>query len=218
MRKDLEIVSFDLQGTLSDSRFSDEFWRDVFPQAFAMKHQVSFSEAKKTLQKQFSAWGKYDYRYYSYKYWQEQLGLEPIREIADRMKHRPLFDIRFVPLLEMISKEKKIIISSTTTDFIDLELGEYGKYFYKAYSSLDHFGIAGKPAELFKKIAQELGVSPQAILHIGDNKEMDVVNAKSAGLQALFIPKGISMKQKLIILEKELRTHHTSHLSSKKST
>jgi len=47
---------------------------------------------------------------------------------------------------------------------------------------------ASKPASaIFRKAAEQLGVPPHAILHVGDSFEMDVQGAQTAGLQAVQI-------------------------------
>ncbi|HEX4265746.1 MAG TPA: HAD-IA family hydrolase [Verrucomicrobiae bacterium] len=43
---------------------------------------------------------------------------------------------------------------------------------------------------IFRQAAAELGLSPGAILHVGDSLEMDVAGAKTAGFQALQIHRG----------------------------
>jgi putative hydrolase of the HAD superfamily len=57
------------------------------------------------------------------------------------------------------------------------------KYFEAIVISCD-VGFAKPSPVIFEHAAEKLGVSPAAILHVGDSTEMDVAGAKSAGFQA----------------------------------
>lgn len=74
-----------------------------------------------------------------------------------------------------------IILSATTRDFIDIELGQASHYFNEIFSTIDDFKTAGKPCDLYLHIAELMGVKPEDCFHIGDCWEMDVNNARKAG-------------------------------------
>jgi len=187
-----DVVSFDLQGTLSDSRFSDDFWIKILPELFSIKNNISLDQAKEKLKKYFKKIGQYDYRYYSTDYWISELSPgSSFKKISRKIKHPPYFYKDSLALIKSLKKANKklIIISSTTYDFINLELGEYKKYFDAVFSSWDDFHVAGKPVILYKKIAQALNVKPNKILHIGDSKTMDIDNAEKAGCGVFYFDK-----------------------------
>lgn len=181
-----DVISFDLQGTLTDSTFSDEFWLEVLPQLYSRRHNMRLDRAKDELREIFARIGKYEYRYYSLQYWLDELGLSTV-DALKHIKHRPRF---FADTRKLIGELKNrvvlVIITSATTEFIDHELGDNKKYFKAIYSTLDDFNIPGKPAEVYARIAQDLGVPTNRILHIGDSKEMDVDNARRAGCATFF--------------------------------
>lgn len=206
----IDVISFDLQGTLSDPAFSDEFWMETLPLLYAQNGNCSLEKAKEELKKRFIEYGKYDLRYYSTKYWikelKQELGFEDIQR---KIKNKPLLFKDILKLIrELLGKTKLIIISSTTHEFINTELGKHKIYFDKVYSSIDDFGIAGKPKELYTKIAKLLGISPSKIIHIGDDYEMDIQNAKEAGFKTFYFDKTQS-REKLI---ESLRNHPTLQL------
>ncbi|MFH1638357.1 MAG: HAD family hydrolase [Candidatus Woesearchaeota archaeon] len=192
-----DIISFDLQGTLSDSAFSDEFWLEILPKLYSKSKGIRLDEAKGELKERFKTYEKYDYRYYSFNYWMNELRLGlSFDEALSMISHKPHFfdDIRRL-LEEIKGKARLIIISSTTKEFIEAELYGNRIYFDAVYSSIDDFGIAGKPKELYEEISKIYGVSPSRILHIGDCKEMDVKNAKMAGLEAFYLDKKLPRKE-----------------------
>lgn len=183
-----KVISFDLQGTLSDHAFSDEFWLELLPKLYSESRGVSLDEAKESLQKKFKEYGRYDYRYYSVQYWVKELELKlSFDDIRKRIHSKPFLFADILKIIEgLYGRVKIIIISSTTNEFIESELGDKRKYFAHIYSSLDSFGIAGKPKELYLKIAGMLGTKPAEMIHIGNSEESDIRNAEAAGLHTFF--------------------------------
>lgn len=188
-----QAISFDLQGTLSNSAFSDEFWMTLLPKLYAQHHQIELAAAKTALKQKFSEMGKYDYRYYCARYWLKKLFPEENKQLSDlvpQLKNQPEL---YPDTLELISELKKqfpvIIVSTTTHDFIKLELAETAAKFNHVFSSLDDFGIAGKTALVYEKAASHVHVSPKDMLHIGDCQEMDIKNANTAGCTTFFFDK-----------------------------
>lgn len=186
-----KVISFDMQGTITDLSFADEFWFETLPLLYSQSKKVSLEEAKQILKEKFKEYGAYDFRYYSVNYWLKELSLDlNFKDIKKLIKTKPHFYEDSLELIKELSeKVKLIIISSTTRDFINTELGEYKKYFDKTYSSIDDFNIAGKPQELYEKIAEILNIKLSEIIHIGDSKEMDIENSKKAGLNTFFFDK-----------------------------
>lgn len=186
-----QAISFDLQGTLSNSAFSDEFWMSLLPELYAKHHSLSTEDAKSTLKDKFSQMGKYDYRYYCARYWLKKLCPDKeLKDLLPQLKNKPeLYPDTLKLIAELKERFPLIIVSTTTHDFIKLELAESGTKFNHIFSSLDDFGIAGKTALVYEKAAGQLGVSPKDILHIGDCQEMDIKNATAAGCTTFFFDK-----------------------------
>jgi HAD superfamily hydrolase (TIGR01549 family) len=201
-----KVISFDLQGTLSDHAFSDEFWLELLPRLYSESKNVSIEEAKEALKTKFKEYGRYDYRYYSVQYWIKELDPKlTFDDIRKRMRSKPLLFADTVKIIEeLYGKVILIIISSTTNEFIESELGDKRKYFDHVYSSLDSFGIAGKPKELYLKIAEILGVKPFEMIHIGNSEESDIKNAQEAGLDTFFFDEKESRERLIAELKKIL--------------
>lgn len=179
----IKYISLDLQGTLSDSKFSDNYWLEIIPQKYSEKYNISIKEAKEVLKQKFKEYGIYNILYYDDKYWANNLEFDTLKELQES---------RIIPklnkeLFEFIEKLNipKIIISTTTNLFINYELGDKIDVFENTYSCVDDFGIGGKTRKVYENIAKELGVKTSEILHIGDNRIMDIENAKKAGVNTI---------------------------------
>lgn len=183
-----QVVSFDLQGTLSDLSFSEEFWNITLPALYSRSKNVPFDEAKNMISNKSKEIGAYDWRYYSVKYWTDSLGLNlSVIDALGFISSKPRFYNEYLPYLkELGGSAKLIIISTACREFIDVELGSQKKLFTDAYSAVDDFEIGGKPSHLYTKICKRLNVAPQKTLHIGDDYEMDVKNAKLAGVETFY--------------------------------
>ncbi len=193
-----KLLSFDLQGTISNSKFSDEFWLEFIPLAYAKKHKISGHKAKMIINQEFAIAGRYDLKFYNHRIALDQLFDKwDFSEIVEQLKHTPELD---KDLLYRISRYREhalvIIISSTTRDFIQYELGPATANFDYLFSAIDDFNLPGKPKELFAKISNRYKIPEHNCLHIGDNEEMDVVNANMAGWNSYYY-KFKSKKSKL---------------------
>lgn len=182
------IIAFDLQGTLTDSSFSNAFWMKTLPRLYASEKNLSFNQAKEELKGKFKEFGKYDYRYYSVNYWLKEMNPElKFAKLCKLIKPKPNFYNDSLELIKELSETATLmIISSTTKDFIKTELGKNKKYFKYIFSSIEDFNTAGKPKELYAKIAKTLNISPAKIIYIGNDIEMDIKNAKEAGYDTFF--------------------------------
>lgn len=179
----IKYISLDLQGTLSNSKFSDNFWLEIIPQKYAEKFKITIEEAKQVLKQKFKEYSVYNILYYDDKYWAQYLNFD-IKQELDQSLIRPSINKEIYEYFDKINLPK-IIISTTTDLFINYELKEKVKDFEKIYSCVDYFKIGGKTKEAYQKVAKELNVNPEEILHIGDNSLMDVENAKKAGVNAI---------------------------------
>ena len=186
----IKVLSLDLQGTLSDSSFSNFFWIELLPQKYAEKFNVSLVFAKEILKERFKQYGQYNILYYDDNYWSNYLGFNTLEELK-KIKIQPSINNELYNLIQSIDIPK-IIISTTTNIFIKYELKNKVKDFKKIYSCVDYFQTGGKTKKVFLDVCKELKVKPNEVLHIGDSKTMDVENAKLAGVNAILYENDIN--------------------------
>lgn len=186
----IKVLSIDLQGTLSNSNFSDYFWLEFLPQKYSEKYNVSLSFAKETLKNKFLEYGKYNILYYDDKYWSNYLEFNTLEEL-EKFNIQPTINNELYEFINSI-EIPKIIISTTTNLFIEYELKSKINDFKKIYSCVDYFNVGGKTKDVFLSICEELNVKPNEVLHIGDSKTMDVENAQQAGVNAILYENDIN--------------------------
>lgn len=174
-----DLISFDAQGTLTDAVYSDAFWRDLLPAAYAAALDVSPS----ALPNLFKLWGPADPRYYDTELWLTELfGSLPL---ADLMRANDLFPRLYPDMLDLLEqlhpKTKLIVISSTTHSFLDLELRPARHLLDRVFSTIDDFDTPAKPPHLYTAIARHYSTPPDRCLHIGDRIPEDVDSPRLAG-------------------------------------
>lgn len=204
-----ELISFDLQGTLSDSAFCDEFWLELLPSLYAARNEVHIDDAKATMRTEFKRLGEYHRLYHDHHHWVRELspGSTFVEQIK-ALKSRPHLYPDTMSLVDQLDGSATlIIISATTHDFIEIEMGEFANKFDHVFSTLDDFNLPGKPVEVFKSVALKFGVSPEKCLHVGDHPELDVANAAKAGWRSFHIDKKKPRQEVVEDLRQELRKH-----------
>lgn len=81
----METVLLDMDGTLLDLHFDNQFWLEQLPRHFADKHCLSFAEAKQQLQSRYQAIAG-TINWYCIDYWSEQLELD-IHQLKQQSRH-----------------------------------------------------------------------------------------------------------------------------------
>lgn len=183
----IEVVSFDVQGTLTDSSYSDHFWFEILPREYARFHSLGFKAAGDILKQQFARMGRYDRCYYDVEYWLDTLESAcPLEQLLGEEGCQPSFLPGAVEMLKRVSPAfYTIALSSTTRSFLILELGGINDQLDMTLSTLNDLEIPGKPPEAFARVARDLGVSPAVCLHVGDDPLMDIEHACEAGWEAI---------------------------------
>lgn len=89
-----------------------------------------------------------------------------------------------LPALERLSSHYPI--AAITNGNSNLKAIGIEHYFSVTFTAAD-FGVAKPDPRIFHAAASALGVSPNQMLHVGDDLQLDVRGAQSAGLQAAWL-------------------------------
>jgi putative hydrolase of the HAD superfamily len=89
-------------------------------------------------------------------------------------------------LAHLYNRFPLVALSNGNADLTQVGLAPY----FKGGLSAQHFGVGKPDARFFHAAAKLAGVAPHEMLHLGDDVALDVVGAREAGMQALWVNRG----------------------------
>jgi HAD superfamily hydrolase (TIGR01549 family) len=184
----IEIVSFDVDGTLVDPDFNDLIWQRVIPELVAKKENIDFNTALQRVQREYDIVGEKDNKWYDIKYWIKFFQLDVnYKELLEKYENEIKIFPETCQVLEKLTNNYKLIcISSMPREFLQPKVKKIEKFFYSTFSALSDYQQL-KNREVYQKICQKINVPPERVLHIGDSEKSDYIASKEAGLNALLI-------------------------------
>jgi putative hydrolase of the HAD superfamily len=208
-----KFVSFDMDGTLVDSVFTDYVWGEGIPTLYAQKMGLSFEAAKVIVEKEYRKVGEGAIEWYDIKYWFLLFGLEQswkslMKRFIDKIN---VYD-DVNPILELVKDKFQLILTTNAgREFVDIEMGATGlrRYFDLIFSATSDFGEVKKNIRFYQRICQILGANPEEIVHIGDHYEFDYLVPRKLGINAFYLDRSGEKKGEFILwdlreLEKRL--------------
>jgi putative hydrolase of the HAD superfamily len=183
-----QYISFDMDGTLIDSAFTDYVWGQGIPTLYAEKMKLPFEAAKAFVEKEYREVGEEAMEWYDIKYWFRLFQLDQswkalLKQFADRIRVYP--DVNHI--LERLRDRFPLILSSNAgREFIEVEMEASGlaNYFERIFSATSDFGVVKKNIDFYQQICEILETSPQEILHIGDHYDFDYLVPRRLGIHA----------------------------------
>ena len=92
-----------------------------------------------------------------------------------------------LPALEYLSQRFPIVaISNGNADVARVGIGAH----FSASLSAHLFGVGKPDVRIFQAAAQAVGVTPDELLHVGDDPALDVLGALDAGMQTVWLNRG----------------------------
>jgi len=205
------IVSFDLDGTITDRSFADSVWLEEMPRQYAVKNDVSFETAKAKVTSEYAKVGRERLEWYDLSYWIEKFGLNiSSNDVLCSFQHA----IRVFPdtleVLEGLRHEgfKLIILTNARKEFVDLELEKtkIRHFFEQVFSSTSDFGQVKNTVSTYRKVCNICGISPSELVHVGDDECFDFEVPKKLGLIAFYLDRTGEHSGKFMVRSlKELR-------------
>ncbi len=185
--RQIEIVSFDAEGTLVTPDFSETIWHEAIPALYAQKHGLDFAQAKKRITEEYNKIGVHRLEWYDIEYWFSRLDLgssEPvIQKCLCKISYYPETD----EVLSSLVREYRLIVASgTPLELLHCLLRDIKPYFARLFSSISHYRQVKNP-DFYLRICEEMGVKPSKVVHVGDNWQFDFLNARQAGINAFYI-------------------------------
>jgi putative hydrolase of the HAD superfamily len=185
--KQIELISFDAEGTVVTPDFSQAIWHEAIPALYAQKQGIDFAQAKRHIVEEYGRIGDQRLEWYDIEYWFSYLGLGS----SELVIHSCLDKIAYYPevtevLSSLASEYKLIVASGTPLELLHLLLRDVKPYFVRIFSSVSHYRQLKSP-DFYLSICEEMGVEPSQVTHVGDNWQFDFLNARQAGVNALYL-------------------------------
>jgi len=194
--KDIELISFDAEGTVVTPDFSQAIWHEAIPALYAERKGFNLAQAKKQVYEEYDRVGDQRLEWYDIEYWFNCLDLgssEPVvQSCLDKIAYYPeVTDV----LASLASKYRLIISSGTPRELLHFLLQDIEPYFDRVFSSVSHYRQLKNP-EFYLRICEEMNVKPSQVIHVGDSWQFDFLNSRQAGIHAFHIDRSANNHQK----------------------
>ena len=191
LRNMSRVISFDLDGTLVTTEYVDAVWLERIPSLYADAHNLSFEEAKNTVEEEYLKIGPEALEWYDIHYWLEKFGLDvPWHEVLEDCIEKVATYPEVPHVLETLGRRHTlIIISNAAWEFIqkEMEALDMEKYFSAIFSSVSDFGKTKKEKSVYEMVCERLGVEKSAMIHVGDNYLFDYIAPREARIEAYYL-------------------------------
>ena len=185
--KQIELISFDAEGTVVTPDFSQTIWHEAIPELYAQRKGLDLAQAKKCVYEEYDKIGDQRLEWYDIEYWFSYLGLgsseSMIQGCLDKIGYYP----EVTEVLSSLASEYKLIVASgTPLELLHCLLRDIKPYFVRIFSSVSHYRQLKNP-DFYIRICEEMSVKPSRVIHVGDNWQFDFLNARQAGINALYL-------------------------------
>ena len=166
----IDTVLLDMDGTLLDLHFDNQFWLHHLPQRYADKHGIALDAALAELLPLFQRHAG-QLAWYCLDFWSRELDL-PVRALKEEIAHlialRPDAD-RFLAALRTAGK-RVALITNAHRDSLSLKMEriELAPYFDRLISSHD-YGFPKEDQQFWFALQQDFGFDPARSLFIDDS-------------------------------------------------
>ncbi len=178
----IEVISFDMEGTLIPTDFSSLVWETDIPRLYGEKNGLGFEEAKRVVIAEYDSIGQGAPEWYDVDYWFRRLGLDgDWRSLLEERRDacRPFPEVPDV--LARLGEQYRLIVSSNTIrEFLEVQLRCFPGTFEKVFSAPSDYGGVKDP-QFFRRVSETMGVEPERMVHVGDSVRFDFEAAGELG-------------------------------------
>lgn len=199
-----KVVSFDLDGTLIEACFADSVWLEGIPRLYSAKNGVSLEDAKRTVKEEYEKVGKQKLEWYDLQCWIGKFGLNVSpRELLKFFSHRvKMFSDVPSVLAELKHRGFRLaVVTNGHREFLNFELSQakIDYFFERVFSSTSDFGLVKKTVTPYQKVCSILNVSPEEMVHVGDDVIFDFDVPKRLGILAFHLDRKGEHKGEFVV-------------------
>ena len=196
----IEVVSFDMEGTLVPTDFSSLIWETDIPRLYGEKNGLGFEEAKRRVISEYDSIGQGAPEWYDVDYWFGRLGLDgDWRRLLEERRDacNPFPEVPGV--LERLGERFRLVVSSNTIrEFLEIQLRCLPGIFEETFSAPSDYGGV-KDARFFRRVSETLGVEPERIAHVGDSARFDYDAPRELGMKAYFLDRAGGVQEPHVV-------------------
>ena len=110
-----------------------------------------------------------------------------VKRVRDSIRYRPFPDV--LPTLRSLCEQSKTLaVVSNWDPALPVLLAELGlAEFFAFILASAEAGVEKPDGRIFRLALQRLGLRPQEVVHIGDNYEADVLEARAVGITPILL-------------------------------
>ena len=185
--KQIELISFDAEGTVVTADFSQTIWHEAIPALYAQKKGLDLAQAKRHIAEEYGKIGDQRLEWYDIEYWFSYLGLGSSEPVIQSCMGKIDYYTEVTEVLSSLASEYKLIVASgTPLELLHCLLRDVKHYFVRIFSSVSHYRQLKSP-DFYLRICEEMGVEPSQVIHVGDNWQFDFLNARQIGINAFYL-------------------------------
>jgi putative hydrolase of the HAD superfamily len=181
----IDTVLLDMDGTLLDLHFDNQFWLHHMPLRYAQKEGIDLERAKEYLTGEYQKVAG-QIQWYCLDYWQQKLDL-PIVELKHEIKHLIALREDVPDFLVALRKAGKsvILLTNAHPDSLSLKLEQTNLSDYMDEMISTHqFGHSKESPELWRRLQRHLNYDPARTLFVDDSITL-LYAAQEAGIGQL---------------------------------
>jgi HAD superfamily hydrolase (TIGR01549 family) len=187
-----QVISFDMDGTLTDMSFVNSVWLQGVPELYALKNEIPFEEALSQVKYEYDKVGREKLEWYDLGYWLNKFGISttPKQVLASFVERIRVFE-EVQGVLEKMKNSgyRLVIVTNARREFVDLEIKKTGirSYFEYIFSSPSDFKLTKNGTTVYENVCTACEVSPAKMIHIGDDPEFDFEVPKKIGIRTFLL-------------------------------
>ncbi|TQV73929.1 GMP/IMP nucleotidase [Aliikangiella marina] len=179
----IDTVLLDMDGTILDLKFDNDFWLDFLPRVYAEKNNISLAESKAFLRESYgSIEGKL--QWYCLDFWSERLDID-IPALKMSLKHKVAFRDGAVEFLAFLRRQNKKVFLVTNAHRKTLEIkllnANFHEYFLHLTSSHD-FGYPKEEQAYWCALNEKYPFDKSRTLFVDDSVRI-LESAKEYGIK-----------------------------------
>ena len=202
-----KVISFDAEGTLVTTDFSEAIWHEAIPALYAQKNKMGLAQAKKIVRGEYDKVGDQRLEWYDIRYWFKYFQLGAPEPVIQSCQDRTYYYPEVTEVLASLNDEYELIVTSATPlELLNYLLREVRHHFTHIFSSISHYRQL-KSADFYLGICKEVNVQPNELVHIGDNWQFDFLIPRQVGIRAFHLDRSGNSHQESLADLTQLKFH-----------